>query len=514
MSDKNTDAPNPVITRGDIYFVLFRRKRLILGFFLVGILAALAFCFLNPPQYKSEAELSLAVFEARPIGAPESDAKLNSEPSGNTINTELRLLQSRDLAHVVVQALTPAKILPGAANGADTNAAVSFVEKGLLVEHVVGSSVIHLTFQHPNREIVQPALTGIIGAYFIRHFMMWGGGGVSLDVLMNNTARLAANISIIQSPTPPVLGWSKKTAKIAGLLASGGILAGLSLAFFLELVLDRSVKRPSEIITRLGLPLLISIPDSRKNGHGKHVRQSGRGRFQSHNPPGNGNGGETPRTGVPPWDREHPLRQFYEGLRDRLIVYFEVRNAVHKPKLLAVTSCGHGAGVSSTAAGLAATVSETGDGNVLLVNISGDRGAARQFYNGEPDSSLDEALETEKKSALVKANLYTFTEPADGDMQPASLPRKLSALIPRLKASEYSYIIFDMPPVNRTSVTARLSGLMDMVLLVIESEKTNQDVVKHATLLLAESRATVSTVLNKSRNYVPPGLHQEYLNYV
>ena len=53
---------------------------------------------------------------------------------------------------------------------------------------------------------------------------------------------------------------------------------------------------------------------------------------------------------------------------------------------------------------------------------------------------------------------------------------------------------------------------MDMVLLVIESEKTNQDVVKRVIKLLAGSKAAVSTVLNKSRNYIPARLHQEFLN--
>jgi Mrp family chromosome partitioning ATPase len=95
-------------------------------------------------------------------------------------------------------------------------------------------------------------------------------------------------------------------------------------------------------------------------------------------------------------------------------------------------------------------------------------------------------------------------------MLPANLPKKISALMPKLKASEYDYIIFDMPPVNQTSSTARLSGLMDMVLLVIEAEKTNQDVVKRVNQLLAESKATVGTVLNKTRNYVPPRLHLEF----
>jgi anion-transporting ArsA/GET3 family ATPase len=170
--------------------------------------------------------------------------------------------------------------------------------------------------------------------------------------------------------------------------------------------------------------------------------------------------------------------------------------------------------VSSIAAGLAATLSETGDGNVLLVNINGNRGAAQEFYKGEPGCSLEEVLETGKKCALVKVSLYPVARPANGDELSTNLPRKLSALMPRLKASEYNYIIFDMPPVNRTSVTVRLSGLMDMVLLVIESEKTNQDVVKDVISLLGESNPTVGTVLNKSRSYVPASLHQEFLNRV
>src|SRR5208282_6812533 len=121
-------------------------------------------------------------------------------------------------------------------------------------------------------------------------------------------------------------------------------------------------------------------------------------------------------------DRQHPLYRFYGGLRDRLIVYFETRNLTHKPKLVAVTSCGNGAGVSSIATGLAASLSETGDGNVLLVNISGEQGAAQQFYKGKLGCSLDEALAADKKQgALVKANLFTATEQADGDMLPANL---------------------------------------------------------------------------------------------
>jgi succinoglycan biosynthesis transport protein ExoP len=325
----------------------------------------------------------------------------------------------------------------------------------------------------------------------------------------------ASNISIIQSPTPPLREWSKQFKKILGMFAAGGIMTGLGLAFVMELYLDRSVKRPADIENKLGLPLFISIPALRKNGSGKRALLTGGGRLLLNNASGKtDDGGTSADQSIAPWDRQHPLRRFYEGLRDRLIVYFEARNVVHNPKLVAVTSCGHGAGVSSIAAGLAATLSETDDGNVLLVNISGERGAAQQFYKGELDYSLDEALQSEKKGTLVKANLYSSVKQVNGDMLPANLPKKLSALMPQLKASQYDYIIFDMPPVTPTTTTARLSGLMDMVLLVVESEKTNQDVVTGVIKLLAESKATVSTVLNKSRSYIPAKLHQEFQSYV
>jgi len=80
------------------------------------------------------------------------------------------------------------------------------------------------------------------------------------------------------------------------------------------------------------------------------------------------------------------------------LLIFEVRNLTHNPKLVAVTSCHKGAGVSSIAAGLAASLSETGDGNVLLVDMNGERGAAQHFYKGSRAAGWMMPLETETMS--------------------------------------------------------------------------------------------------------------------
>ena len=343
--------------------------------------------------------------------------------------------------------------------------------------------------------------------------------GIEKDLIKAALDTKAPNIKSVQSPSPPVRDW-KKTRKITAMIAFGGIFAGLALAFLIEFVLDRSVKRPVEIEAKLKVPLFLSIPDFRRNGHSRLVIAAEQRRLQLPNAteadaPAGGSDPVPGKNGalqVVSLESNPALHPFCEALRDRLIVYFEVNNLTHKPKLVAVTSAGHGAGVSSIAAGLAASLSETGDGNVLLVDMNIEQGAAQQFYKGKAGCGLDTALTAEtKQDALVQENLYVVNGNAKSAELPGILPKRFAALVPRLKASDYDYIIFDMPPVSQTSLTSRLSRFMDMVLLVVESEKTGREVVQQANTWLAESGATVGVVLNKTRQYVPERLHQEFL---
>ncbi|HEX5400422.1 MAG TPA: cellulose synthase operon protein YhjQ/BcsQ, partial [Verrucomicrobiae bacterium] len=316
----------------------------------------------------------------------------------------------------------------------------------------------------------------------------------------------------------------KQTYKKVGMLAFGGIAAGLAWAFLIELVLDRSVRRPVEIETKLKVPLFLSIPNVSRNGHARLAASQAQRRLQLNNGENTDNAGVSETEGDPVPVKggdvqlasleQHPAMQsFSEALRDRLIVYFEVKNLTHKPKLLAVTSAGHGAGVSTIAAGLASSLSETGDGNVLLVDMNAEQGAAQQFYRGKAGCGLDKALAAEtKQEALVQENLYVVNGNTNSAELPRILPKRFSALVPKLKASDYDYIIFDMPPVSQTSLTSRLSRFMDMTLLVVESEKTGRDVLQQANTWLVESGATVGAVLNKARRYVPERLHQEFLS--
>jgi Mrp family chromosome partitioning ATPase len=308
--------------------------------------------------------------------------------------------------------------------------------------------------------------------------------------------------------------WSK-TVKLIGGSAFGGIAFGLAWAFLIELFFDRSIKRPRDVERMAKLPLFLSIPllgrSERRRLHAAAAERLGLPGPSGDSPPAPANGAPQPDgAALAALDQVQLLHPFHETLRDRLIGYFESKGLTHKPKLVAVTGLGRNTGVTTTAAGLAGTLSETGDGNVLLVDMTVEQGSAQQFYKGKGVCGLEEVLDT-RGHAQIQDNLFVVGEGPGGDRLSRMLPQRFNKLIPKLKASDFDYIIFDMPPVSQLSITPRLAGFMDMVLLVIESEKTDQELVQRATTLLAESNAHVGAVLNKTKAYVPARLYQENL---
>lgn len=323
-----------------------------------------------------------------------------------------------------------------------------------------------------------------------------------------------SNISEIQAPSPPTRDGSGLKKKLL-MAIGGGIGVGLALAFLLELVLNQKVRRPGDIRTQFHLPLLLTIPDFGRNGHRRRLPGGkGQAKFLT-NGEGSTENAVAKKNGhqadIAPWDENHQLYPFSEALRDRLVNFFEVRGMTHKPKLIAITACDRGAGVTSIASGLAASLSETGEGNVLLVDMNLERGAAHPFYKGKPACGLEEALtQGKREAALVQEKLYVVNGNQADDRLPRILPKRFAHLVPQLQASDYDYIIFDMAPVTQTSVTARIASMMDIVLMVVADNNTNREVMKQASSLLAETKANVGVVFNRRRTYVPRWLLQEF----
>ncbi|HEV2695331.1 MAG TPA: Wzz/FepE/Etk N-terminal domain-containing protein [Verrucomicrobiae bacterium] len=736
--------PGPGLTLVDIYFVVFRRKWVILICGLLGIAAAAGYYFMHQPKYESSAKLMIKyVSDSRPVNPVDNSAQVTtSDPNAALLNAEMDVLTSFDVYEQVATNVGPEKILAKVGGGSDGIVAAGVISSGVKIVPSHDSSVIQITFSHPDRNVVGPVLDALIQAYREKHIKVHKSIAIPDDFLMEKTSdlqqqiaqideelrqaktnagiidvadaeksysdeiallrqelfkaeadlaehqasvsdmnaaakisstngmgddqkipddlmirykaactridflqkrltefsyqgftesnklvveargqisdatklksslesqcpalaaldfstvaasssptasnsgispqvtslptriktlraqlaqvqgeavkmgdaegkindllrkkkikesyfenfksqlehkqidealgpgQLYSNIPIIEDPTPPFRDF-KKFYKTIGALLVGGFLFGIGLAFLIEFYLDRTIKRPIEVQTKLKIPFFLSIPDLNQ-GNRKALGAPVRKQLGYANGKAAAGGAvavkETPLE-VMSWEVNRRFDSYYDALRDRLVVYFESINLTRKPKLVAVTSTHKGAGVSTIAAGLASSLSETGDGRVLLVDMNLENGAAQQFFQGKPSCKLDDALESETRDgALVSENLYVVTEDTFTDKLPRALPKRFASLIPKLKASDYDYIIFDMPPVSPTSVTARLSGFMDTVMLVIESEKTDQQVVQQANALLAQSKANVTAVLNKTKTYIPARLHQDFLS--
>jgi len=308
-----------------------------------------------------------------------------------------------------------------------------------------------------------------------------------------------SNIQAVQTPSPPSLNVAKRF-KLVGGAFFGFLIAGLGIAFLIEIFLDHSVRRPVDIETKLKLPLFLSIPKLGFNGHAKLLPFPARALLTANGEPAEADLHNT-------WAEDHPLRRYIDGLRDSTLTFFGPDP--HKPKLIGVTSCSDGVGVTSLAAGLAGALSETGDGNVLLLNLNLEAQAVHPFYRGELACNLTDALTSDKRqNGMVLQNLYVATAGNPSDPATANLSKQLARVVPQLRVSDYDYIVFDLPPTTPTTMTARLAGMMDLVILVVESGKDSQDTVKQAARLLARSQAKVSAVLNKVQNPVPHWLHK------
>lgn len=306
------------------------------------------------------------------------------------------------------------------------------------------------------------------------------------------------NISAVQRASPPSLV-TKMRNKVALVLGFGGLAIGLGIAVLWDLLLNRTVKRRSELELQLHTAVMVSIPYAGVNGRFRLPwKKSNR----------NGKAETNDAAAIAPWDSSHFIRPYADAIRDRLGLYFELHGVTHKPKLVGFTGFSEGAGASSLAAGVAAALSETGEGKVLLVDVNASNGEVHPFFQGRPAASLASAIEPRSSLPSAADNLYlaTVNQPHS---KPAQLGlKKFFAMVPNLKASDFDYIIFDMPPLTQTSPSVGLAALMDKVLLIVEAEKDSRDKVKRGYRELVAARSDVSVVLNKTRSYGPKWLQE------
>ena len=234
------DLIRPATVRG----VLRSHKWRILLCTAAGCLAAWGFQSFGPTVFVSQARLFVRSFmvERSPAEgvASSSPVAIVSPPPERVMTPimegELHLLTSRDLAEQVARSIGPKRILQNAGGGEDLARAANLVRGGLSVVAPRNSSVLTLTFRHPEKALLQPTLQAVIDQYLRMHLARNRAAGVPAIA-----AGRISNISLIQAPSPPWRDTSHSRLP-STLIVLAGLLAGVGWAFALAWRFDHPVR--------------------------------------------------------------------------------------------------------------------------------------------------------------------------------------------------------------------------------------------------------------------------------
>jgi hypothetical protein len=135
-------------------------------------------------------------------------------------------------------------------------------------------------------------------------------------------------------------------------------------------------------------------------------------------------------------------------------------------------------------------------------------GEMHPFLEGKSVASLSSILEPEGEGTATNGsdNLYLATVNGAKERHVPIGLRNYYRMMPRLRAADFDYIIFDMPALGTTSPTLGMLGFMDKVLLVLEADRSDKAMIKRSYAELIDSRANISCVFNKTRAYGPKWL--------
>lgn len=211
------------------------------------------------------------------------------------------------------------------------------------------------------------------------------------------------------------------------------------------------------------------------------------------------------------WGPDEEMREHFRGLLQRL----PWPGGADAPALalLGVTSCRGGEGVSTIAAQLAATAAASAQ-PVLLVDANLARPSVHATFALPPAPGLAEALlerarpgDLAQRTAVPGLSILAAGAAA-GRLARACEAASLADVVDSLREG-FGLVVFDLPALGAASFAARLAGLLDGVVLVVEAERTRREVVLREKETLARVNARLlGAILNRRRQHIPAWLYR------
>jgi len=269
------------------------------------------------------------------------------------------------------------------------------------------------------------------------------------------------NISVVDAAKVPEEPSSPKliiNLLVAALVGAG---AGVALALLLDEA-DDAISDPRELESKLGLPLLGTIPKS---------------------------GDEDPLLDLE--DPKSPLVEAYLSAQTRLV--FTTDHGV--PRTFAVTSTRPGEGKSTTAYAIARTLARTSR-KVIIVDADMRSPSQHSIFGLENSRGLSNFLSgTEDLGTLIHTHstngLALMTAgPTPPNAAELLTTDRLDQLLSQL-VSTFDHIIIDSPPVMGLADTPLISSRVEGCVFVVESHKTRASMAQVAIGRLQSSAGRV-----------------------
>ena len=311
-----------------------------------------------------------------------------------------------------------------------------------------------------------------------------------------------SNISVVQPASFSVKPIGPKKLLILTIGFFVAVFGGLGLGFISE-YLDHSFKNPGDIIRKLQLPMMGTIPCLSSDNpllveHTMPVSQVMSNSL-----------GKT-RKGM----LLNPIRttRYCESLLDYMLQPHG--DSIYAPYALAVISAHSEEGVSTVTALVAGMLAAQGDGRILIVDANIGHPGQHTKFDKKLSPGLANALSEDLAYASIIQHIQTcnidLLAAGEGAVNPGRIAdlQSIADLLPMLKR-EYSIVIFDVPALQDDKGGTQIARIMDGVILVVEAENTRWEVAQHAKERLLEAGANIlGVVLNKRRFYIPDWLHK------
>jgi uncharacterized protein involved in exopolysaccharide biosynthesis len=157
--------------------ILFKHKTMIIIMVLITSVVTILVSYISPRQYETNATLMInsgREYLYRPEIGEQQAIYSGNRKTVELINTEIQILNSRDLKEQVINTIGVENIYPTLVTEDNPlEMAIQVFAKALVIKSIVDSNIIQLSYTHPNPVIAAKALNILINAYNEKHLNVY-----------------------------------------------------------------------------------------------------------------------------------------------------------------------------------------------------------------------------------------------------------------------------------------------------------------------------------------------------